>query len=292
MSWGTSHSFNGFVETQLNDLRERFGMAMWFLVRRRGDDWLALRAVGDGYDLEEGAMLAWQDSLCHRRVQHEGPLICPDLSQEPAYRRAPITELYEIGAYVGLPLIDQRGELFGTLCALDPDPQPHLLQAGVQSALRRQCRLLETALVWNLAGLDQQRISDFFEEEGRDPETGLLDAAGWLRILDRERQRCRDYGLHATILRLRGDTIEEQRREQLADSLAALIREHDMAAHLGEGHFTILLTETSLDRAQSVRDRILDALNAKNLWIDCEAEALKLEPGLPQPRLLLDGPLH
>lgn len=292
MSWGSSHSFNRFVETQLTDLRERFGMAMWFLVRRRGDDWLALRAVGDGYDLEDGAMLAWQDSLCYRRVQHEGPLICPDLSQEPAYRRAPITGRLEIGAYLGLPLVDQRGELFGTLCALDPDPQPQLLQAGVQSALRRQCHLLETALIWNLAGLDQQRIKDFFEEESRDADTGLLDAAGWLRILDRERQRCRDYGLRAAILSLHGDTIEPSRREQLADSLAAMIRERDMAAHLGGGHFTLLLTESPLSRAGKIRERVLDALNAKNLWVDCDVEALTLELGVPQPALLLDGELH
>lgn len=289
MSWGTSHSLNRFVETQLNDLRERFGMAMWFLVRRRGDDWLALRAVGDGYDLHDGTLLAWRDSLCCRRVQHEGPSICPDLSREPAYQHAPITGQFDINAYVGLPLLDQRGELFGTLCALDPDPQPHLLQPGVHSALRRQCHLLETALVWNLAGLDQQRVTDFFEEEERDPETGLLDAGGWRRILDRERQRCRDYGLSATLLHLHGDTIETERREQLADSLAALIREHDMAAHLGDGQFIVLLTELSVESAGAIRARILDALNAKNLWVQCDTEKLNLQHGMPQPPPLLES---
>lgn len=276
MSWGTSHSFNCFVQTQLCDLRERFGMAMWFLARRHGDDWLALRAVGEGYDLGQGDAFPWRDSLCHRRVLEQGPLICPDLRQEPVYQHAPITERLKIGAYIGLPLIDQNDELFGTLCALDPNPQPHLLQPGVHSALRRQCRLLEAALVWNLTGLDQQRVTDFFEEEERDPETGLLNTDGWSRVLERERQRCRDYGLSATLLHLQGDTIDHSRREQLADSLAALIRDHDTAAHLGDGQFSVLLTELSVNDTEEVRNRILDALNAKSLWLKCETEALAL----------------
>ncbi|ASK33440.1 diguanylate cyclase [Alcanivorax sp. N3-2A] len=292
MSRGKSHSFNEFVDTQLHDLRDRFGMAMWFLIRRRNEEWLALRVCGDGYDLEGGNMLAWRDSICYRRVNEEGPIICPDVSKEAAYRSAPVTSQLKIGAYVGLPLLDQHGNLFGTLCALDPEPQRQLHDPTIQAALRRQAHLLETALVWNLAGLDQQRITDFFEEEGRDPETGLLDAGGWIRILDRERVRCRDYGLDAMILRLHGDRLSLERREQLADSVAALIREQDMAAHLGDGQFAILLTESTPHCAARVRERILDALNAKDLWVECNAEPLTLQIGLAQPHVLLDGAVH
>lgn len=103
---GKTHSFTEFVDTQLLDLQSRFGMAMWFLTRRRGEDWLLLNVCGEGYDLDQGDMLAWRDSICHRRVNDLGPLVCPDVAREEAYRNAPITDQLPIGAYVGLPLRD------------------------------------------------------------------------------------------------------------------------------------------------------------------------------------------
>jgi|TARA_R100001143_G_scaffold62318_1_gene65299 diguanylate cyclase len=293
MHWGKTHSFTEFVETQLLDLQSRFGMAMWFLTRRRGEDWLLLNVCGEGYDLDQGDMLAWRDSICHRRVNDLGPLVCPDVTHEEAYRNAPITDQLSIRAYVGLPLRDHTGALFGTLCALSPEPRPDLDQDTVQAALQRQARLLETALVWNLAGLDQQRVTEFFEEESRDPETGLLDDTGWLRILDGERQRCRAYGLGAMVLKVHGGRLDDEQRQTVADSLAALIRHQDMAAYLGSNQFAILLPENTPSCADQVRDRLLDALNAKGILMWCDAHPLALHEGLMQPPLTAEGgPVH
>lgn len=293
MHWGKTHSFTEFVDTQLLDLQSRFGMAMWFLTRRRGEDWLLLNVCGEGYDLDQGDMLAWRDSICHRRVNDLGPQVCPDVSREEAYRNAPITDRLSIGAYVGLPLRDHTGALFGTLCALNPEPRPDLDQGDFQIALQRQARLLETALVWNLAGLDQQRVTEFFEEESRDPETGLLDDAGWLRILDGERQRCRAYGLGAMVLKVHGGQLDDEQRQLVADSLAALIRHQDMAAYLGSDQFAILLPENTPSCADQVRDRLLDALNAKGILMWCDAAPLTLSEGLMQPPLTAEGgPVH
>lgn len=290
MSRGMSNSFNDFVDTQLLDLRERFGMAMWFLIRRRGEEWLTLRTCGEGYDLASDDLRAWPGRLGYHQSGPKAPLIRADTGA--GQHHASPAHSPPIGAYLCLPLFDQHGHLFGVLCALDPVAQPHLRETAIQTALDRQSHLLETALVWNLAGLDQQRITDFFEEEGRDPETGLLDASGWIRILDRERERCRDYGLNAMVLRVHGGDHTDARHEPLADSLAALIRQQDMVAHLGEGQFAILLTESTPYTAARTRERILDALHAKGLWVECEPEPLKLESGVSQPGVLLDGALH
>jgi GAF domain-containing protein len=40
------------------------------------------------------------------------------------YALAGISRQVPIGAYIGVPLTYQDGELFGTLCAFDPQPQP------------------------------------------------------------------------------------------------------------------------------------------------------------------------
>ncbi|MTI52005.1 MAG: GAF domain-containing protein [Alcanivorax sp.] len=293
MHWGKTHSFTEFVDTKLLDLRSRFGMAMWFLTRRRGEDWLLLNVCGEGYDLNRGDTLAWGDTICHRRVTDPGPPACSDVTREEAYRDAPITDQLSIRAYVGMPLRDHTGALFGTLCALDPEPRPDLDHENVQAALKRQARLLESALVWNLAGLDQQRVTEFFEEESRDPETGLLDDAGWLRILDGERRRCQAYGLGAMVLKVHGSRLDDEKRQLVADSLAALIRHQDMAAYLGSDRFAILLPENTTHCAAQIRDRLLDALNAKGILMRCEAEPLRLSEGLMQPPLsTADGAVH
>mgnify|MGYP003664784088 FL=1 len=293
MHWGKTHSFTEFVDTQLLDLQSRFGMAMWFLTRRRGEDWLLLNVCGEGYDLSRGDMLAWHDSICHRRVNELGPPACSDVTRQQAYRDAPITDQLSIRAYVGMPLRDHTGALFGTLCALDPEPRPDLDHENVQAALKRQARLLESALVWNLAGLDQQRVTEFFEEESRDPETGLLDEAGWLRILDGERRRGQAYGLSSMVLKVHGTRLDDEQRQLVADSLAALIRHQDMAAYLGSDQFAILLPENTPSCADQVRDRLLDALNAKGILMWCDAEPLALSEGRMQPPLTAEGgPVH
>ena len=292
MNWGKSHSFSEFVDIQLLDLQSRFGMAMWFLTRQRGEEWLLLNACGQGYDLGRGDMLRWRDSICHRRVSEQGPLICPDVDDEPLYNDAPITRRLSIRAYIGLPLRDQNDRLFGTLCAMDPAPQPLLDQSDIREALRRQSHLLETALIWNLAGLDQRRIAEFLEEESRDPDTDLLDRIGWGRILDQERRRCEVYGLEAVVLRLHGAMLCAEQRQMVADSIAALIRHQDMAASLGHDQFAVLLTESNLAYAEEVRQRMLDALNAKGVLMRCDAESLSLMRGLMQPQMLFDGAMH
>ena len=292
MHRGKSHSFKDFVDTQLRDLKARFGMSMWLLTRYREEDWLLLNSLGEGFDLERGDLLRWRDTICCRRVHKDGPLICPDVAREPLYQEAPVTARLGIGAYLGLPLVDHTGRLFGTLCALSPQPQPDLDHPGNRDALLRQAHLMETALVWNLAGLDQQRIAEFFEEESRDPDTDLLDITGWTRILDQERARCRDYGLSAVVLRVHGDNLNPDDRAEVADSLAALIRHQDMAAYLGHDQFSVLLTGNTPCRAEQARERLLDALNAKGLLMRCEYEPLRLTPGLVQPEVLLEGAVH
>lgn len=279
------HSFDSFIDTQIRDLRERFGMAMWCLARKHGDQWLVLRTIGKGYRLSAGDHFAWKDMICSCATGRSAPAICPDTGLWKACQSAPITRRLNIKAYLSLPLKEQNGRPFGTLCAFDPAPQPQLRESSVHDALQRQRQLLEAALAWNLASLDEQRIREFIEEEGRDPETGLLDGAGWSRTVEREQQRCQSYGQTVHILRLSGDTLDSTRREQLADSLAALIHKRDSAAHLGDGRFTVLLANSDLHHALDIRNRILDALNAKGMLMRCSIEPLATTPRTPPYRM-------
>ena len=60
----------------------------------------------------------------------------------------------------------------------------------------------------------------------------------------------------------------------IADSLAALLREQDSVAHLGDNHFGILLADADTSKAEKVIHRVRDALNAKQLLVQIEQQTL------------------
>lgn len=51
------------------------------------------------------------------------PLIVEDASRQPFYQQLPTTEEYNIGSYIGVPLIYSDGRVYGTLCSQDPHPR-------------------------------------------------------------------------------------------------------------------------------------------------------------------------
>ena len=56
----------------------------------------------------------------------------PDTAAEPEVASLPATEAAGIGAYVGVPLRLPDGRLYGALCCIDRDAQPHLGEADVR----------------------------------------------------------------------------------------------------------------------------------------------------------------
>ena len=55
-------------------------------------------------------------------VLGKGPRIAPD-SKDSLYAEAGINKLVDINAYIGQPLFNEDGSIFGTLCAVDPSVQ-------------------------------------------------------------------------------------------------------------------------------------------------------------------------
>ncbi len=117
--------FKQACERVLNFLHARLGLGLWMVTRTEGEDWIVLTARDyAGYGIEEGDTFSWADSFCSRMVRDEGPRITADSDSVLAYAQAGIHEKFPIRAYVGVPIMDADGELFGTLCAIDPSTQP------------------------------------------------------------------------------------------------------------------------------------------------------------------------
>lgn len=255
----------------LERLQQRHGMALWMITRIRDNAMWLLQVNDQHYGLKQGHCIEWERSYCIRMVEQGAPCIVADTRENPVYLSAPINSDLQIGAYVGLPLLDSREQLFGTLCALDPEAQPATLQERL-GELEHDAALISYTLEHALLDAQQQRLTTFIEHPDRCDDTGLPGAQGWQDIFQQEQNNCRNLGVTSAVMHLQAPHDADSL--VIADSLAALLRDQDSVAHLGDNHFGILLTDTDDEKAASVAHRIRDALNAKRMLVRLQQEPL------------------
>ncbi|MCK0153016.1 diguanylate cyclase [Alcanivorax sp. S6407] len=255
----------------LERLQQRHGMALWMITRIRDNAMWLLQVNDQHYGLKQGHCIEWERSYCIRMVERGAPCIVADTRENPVYQSAPINSNLQIGAYVGLPLLDSRDQLFGTLCALDPEAQPATLQDRL-GELEHDAALISYTLEHALLDAQQQRLTTFIEHPDRCDDTGLPGAKGWQDIFQQEQDNCRNLGVTSAVMHLQAPHDADSL--VIADSLAALLRDQDSVAHLGDNHFGILLTDTDDEKAASVAHRIRDALNAKRMLVRLQQEPL------------------
>ena len=62
-------------------------------------------------------------SVCQYAVANGAPLILEDARADPVFKNHPAVRDGTVVAYLGIPLIDQRGNAIGTLCVFDTRPR-------------------------------------------------------------------------------------------------------------------------------------------------------------------------
>ncbi|MBY0240407.1 MAG: sensor domain-containing diguanylate cyclase [Burkholderiaceae bacterium] len=248
-------------------LHERLGFQLWMVTRTEGDDWIVLSTNDHGYGVKPGQVFRWTDSFCSRMVRGEGPNVAPDARAVAAYAAAAIGQQVEIGAYVGLPLRRADGSLFGTLCAIDPKPQPAEI-VKEQPMLQLMVDMLSSLLNAELAAADARRRAERAELEAtRDELTGLVNRRGWSMLLSREEERCARYGHPACVvsidldeLKLTNDTRGHGAGDALlvraSQAIASVTRSSDVIARLGGDEFAMLLVECDYYDAQALLQRL------------------------------------
>lgn len=264
--------FDAACAAVLDYLRDRFGLGLWMVTRTLGEDWIVLRTTtGEDPLVTAGSVHAWDDSLCSRMMAGEGPPAAPDVRAIPAYATAPITAQLGIGSYLGVPIELPDGELFGTLCAIDPDPAEQDL-AHELPAVRMYARLLSTILARELEAQREARRAQVAEDEAtHDALTGLLNRRGWDIALREEEARCVRYGHPAAVLSVDVDGLKEindaeghaagdDLLRRAATAMRTAVRAHDVVARLGGDEFGVLLPECPGGEASRLATRMRDRL--------------------------------
>ena len=260
----------------LKFLYQRFGFNLWMITRAEGEDWIVLQSEANGYNVKPGQVFRWADSFCSHMVKGKAPTIAPRSEDIPLYASAPINKLVAIKAYIGQPLTNEDGSLFGTLCAIDPQPKSEaiLKDVGIVEVLGK---MLSYTLQAELREVEHLRKLERIEFEAlTDVLTGLFNRRAWDKLVHLEEERCKRYGHPTAVLvidlndlKVTNDTFGHFAGDELikkaASTLKKCIRTNDILARLGGDEFAILSIENNKEGAEVLLERILQAFEEVNI---------------------------
>lgn len=295
--------FNAAGEQVLKYLHNHLGFDLWMITRTEGNDWIVLQTEDHGYGIQPGHVFNWEDSYCSQMVQGKGPRIAPNSEEIKLYAEAKINNIADIKAYIGQPLINEDGSLFGTLCAIDPSPQPKNIE-DASDLLELLSQLLSKILQSELKLNEQLRVSEKLKLDSlTDHLTGAFNRRAWDDLINLEETRCKTYGHPTTviIIDLNGlkhvnDELGHEEGDKLIQNTANIlkqsVRSNDLVARLGGDEFGILNIETNLENTHKLADRILKALNNAGISAAVGIAARDPSKGLKEALLEADREMY
>ena len=282
----------------LEYLHNHLGFNLWMITRTEGNDWIVLQAKDSGYGVKAGQVFNWADSYCSKMVLGKGPRIAHDSKKIPLYEEAGINKVVDINAYIGQPLLNEDGSVFGTLCAIDPSVQPKSIEQ--YSDLLELFSLLLSRILQNEIKINEQkRISEKLEMESlTDHLTGAFNRRAWDKLLDLEESRCKIYGHSTTIividlndLKYINDKFGHLKGDQMIQETVQIIkrtvRSNDLVARLGGDEFGILNIETNLENTQKLANRISESL--KQAGINAAIGVAARQPGTDLQQIVVEA---
>lgn len=263
--------FDSAARETLSYLYQKLGFNLWMVNRTEGENLILLKIKNNSYNLQEGAVLGWPDSFCYRMVSGEGPCIAPQVSAVSAYLELPIRQQIPIGAYVGVPMKFSDGSLFGSLCAIDPYPQPDTIQDELPT-IELLSKHLSTILEYELQYQEQRRQRERMEAEAMgDSLTKLYNRRGWEKLLFAEERRCQQYGHPAGVIYVdldylkpindtQGHAAGDQLIYKAAQKIYSTVRSQDVVARIGGDEFAVLGVECHPQQMKRLAKRIESSL--------------------------------
>lgn len=112
------------IPTILETVCRITGMGFAAVAKVTESEWTAC-AVRDEIDfgLLPGGDLKLETTICNEIRQSRQAVIISDTAEDPAYRDHHTPRIYGFRSYVSVPVILANGQMWGTLCAIDPHPR-------------------------------------------------------------------------------------------------------------------------------------------------------------------------
>jgi len=251
-------------------LRAVVPMRLWMVGRLTGTSWTVIQADDREQRVKPGDTFPWPDTLCARMLEHHGCCFSEDAA-DAELATAPVRESMRIGAYIGYPVLSWRGELLGTVCAIDPERQP-LFTPEQKLIVETICRTIST-LVAHSFKLDDIRRSEHRIKPPADIDhlTGLPNTDGWQSVLEEEENMLREEDGDALVAMLEiaepdrasGADVAtdwENNLVHLAQLLKRHVRERDAVARIDGNRFALMLRGLSEEQGRGVAEKVTQTL--------------------------------
>jgi signal transduction histidine kinase len=114
----------GAVPKILDVVGRMTGMGFVAIARVTSDQWICC-AVRDNinFGLPEGGELQVETTICNEIRQHGKTVVINDVQTDGVFCNHPTPAMYGFRSYISAPIILSNGMIWGTLCAIDPQPR-------------------------------------------------------------------------------------------------------------------------------------------------------------------------
>lgn len=245
-------------------------------------------AVGDGADITATDSLFEAESLMNRRIfdcfvmaatgAADAALdLCVQIRRNPRLFNLPVVLMIDGAAEGDLAA---RAHAMGASQVLAREPTAEELRWAVGSLVRRQQGR------WAIRrALDRTRAAPLLSADLPDLYTGAVLRAG----LEDHLVQARETGKALSVIRFSfggvgriaaefGAEAGHHLRRQLGQWITSLIRAEDLAAHMGEASFAVILPDTPLDEAHVVMHRIAGVIGYTDFAVQDVYEVVKVWP--------------
>ena len=259
--------FSASAQRIVDYLNSHTPISDWSVSRVTGGEQVHLHVHDEGV-LSRGRRVPWDDSFCIRMYNGAAQVV-PDAHADPDYADHPDACVFR--AYVGLPIVDDEGNAFGTLCGVDTRPLSGVDDVDAELlALMRD--LLTSQLSMSRIADRERRAAELAEALAHtDALTGLINRRGWdLLVIDAD-ERVAAYGDPVAVgvidldgLKLVNDIDGHPAGDELLRAAAAALESAaapgDRVARYGGDEFAILANNVPLSGLDAHFARFVDAL--------------------------------
>jgi signal transduction histidine kinase len=110
------------------------GMGFAAVARVTDDRWIACNLIDKiNFGLKPAQELKIETTICSEIRRNAQPVVIDHVDLDPRYSQHHTPRLYGFQSYISMPIVKADGSMFGTLCAIDP--QPRQLNASATVAM-------------------------------------------------------------------------------------------------------------------------------------------------------------